>query len=83
VREEAPEQPGDVDRDGYPYVEDGASLPARSVEQLQESLAAALASVGAADLPRRASFLERHAGPTATGRAAATLARRLIGLWQS
>lgn len=66
--------------DGYPYVEDGASLPARSIDELQQSLSAALGSSQAAEVDRRRAFLARHAGPTIDGRAAITFAQRVAGL---
>jgi surface carbohydrate biosynthesis protein (TIGR04326 family) len=65
--------------DGYPYVEDGASLPARSVEELRHSLACALSDGYSSDAEgRRLAFLRRHAGPTVTGRAAAVFAQKLL-----
>jgi hypothetical protein len=64
--------------DGYPYVEDGAALPARSSVELSESLARALQERACADVDgKRSAFLRKHAGPTAEGRAAITLAHRL------
>jgi hypothetical protein len=70
---------GEPDR--YPYVEDGASLPARSVEELGESLSQLLdAGADPARERGRTGFLIRHAGPTKDGRAASTLADRLVGL---
>lgn len=64
--------------DEYPYVDDGASLPARSVAQLRHSLAAALRQEDPAIGARRKAFLDKHAGPTAEGLGATTFARRLI-----
>jgi hypothetical protein len=67
--------------DEYPYVEDGASLPARSVEELKRSLTRALTATDDADArEHRRAFLRRHAGPTAEGRGAVTFARRLMEL---
>lgn len=67
--------------DGYPYVEDGASLPARSVEELRTSLDSALRStVGEEALASRTAFLRRHAGPTAEGRAAFAFRDRLAAI---
>ena len=64
--------------DGYPYVEDGASLPARTASELRASLDRALrpADPGGGQ-STRAAFLHKHAGPTAVGQAAATFAQRL------
>jgi surface carbohydrate biosynthesis protein (TIGR04326 family) len=64
--------------DRYPYVEEGVSLPARSVDELKRSLARALAPSRALDdEARRTWFLRRHVGPTTDGAAAITLARRV------
>jgi surface carbohydrate biosynthesis protein (TIGR04326 family) len=67
--------------DGYPYVEDGASLPGRSVDELAASLSHLLSGpVDDAERLRREAFLSRHAGPTARGQAALELATRLVNL---
>jgi surface carbohydrate biosynthesis protein (TIGR04326 family) len=67
--------------DGYPYVDDGASLPARSVMELEESLHHALSAEIQAQLAsRRAAFLLKHAGPTREGRGSEVFVQRLIGL---
>jgi hypothetical protein len=67
--------------DRYPYVEEGVSLPARSLEELRYALALALAPSRQADCEaRRQAFLRRHVGPTVDGLAAVTLARRVAEL---
>jgi hypothetical protein len=73
---------GEPDR--YPYVEDGASLPARNAEELARSFSRALESESnPGGVARRLTFLARHAGPTSEGRAASTLAERVVELCQS
>jgi len=73
---------GEPDR--YPYVEDGASLPARSLAELTHSLSRLLrAEPDPESDARRLAFLTRHAGPTKDGRAARTLAGHVIELCQS
>jgi surface carbohydrate biosynthesis protein (TIGR04326 family) len=66
--------------DRYPYVDEGVSLPARSLEELRRSLTQVL---GPAEYQvcetRRRAFLNRHLGPTTEGRAADTLAQRVAG----
>ena len=60
--------------DRYPYVEDGASLPGRTVEELKSSLQQALSEDCRGDFQRRRQdFLHRHAGPTTEGAGASTL----------
>jgi hypothetical protein len=67
--------------DRYPYVEEGVSLPARSVEELRSALAQVLASPGTIDCEqRRKGFLRRHVGPTMDGLGAETFARRVVEL---
>jgi hypothetical protein len=69
--------------DWYPYVEEGGSLPARSVEELMRSMARALEAGSDGDSGRdRLTFLTRHAGPAKDGRAAITLAERIAELCQ-
>ena len=69
--------------DWYPYVEEGGSLPARSVEELTRSMARALEVGSDGDSGRdRLTFLTRHAGPAKDGRAAMTLAERIAELCQ-
>ena len=59
----------------YPFVADGGSLPARTDEELTQSLATALSGEADADLAAgRRRFLEKHMGPSADGQAAAALA---------
>jgi surface carbohydrate biosynthesis protein (TIGR04326 family) len=70
---------GEPDR--YPYVEDGASFPARSVAELKQSLSRALAADHDPEsYSRRLAFLDRHAGPTRDGRASGTFAEHVIDL---
>jgi len=67
--------------DRYPYVEEGVSLPARSVDELRRALAHALAPSGTTDCEqRRKAFLRRHVGPTTDGLGAETFARRVAEL---
>jgi surface carbohydrate biosynthesis protein (TIGR04326 family) len=67
--------------DRYPYVEEGVSLPARSVDELRRALARVLAPSGMSDCePRRQAFLRRHVGPTVDGLGAETFARRVVEL---
>ena len=67
--------------DRYPYVQDGASIPARSHSEVEEALETALSSRGGAHLEdERRRFLDRHAGPSATGGAGAALAARILEL---
>ena len=67
--------------DRYPYVEEGVSLPARSVDELRRALAQVLAPSGTiASEQRRRAFLRRHVGPTTDGMGAETFARRVADL---
>jgi hypothetical protein len=68
--------------DAYPYVADGASLPARSEPQLADSFEQVLGAINADGQSRtqRARFLERHLGPTSHGQGAATFAAQLVQL---
>ncbi len=55
--------------DRYPYVADGASLPARSPQELGQSLDKLLSDGSDSEIDtRRQAFLTRHLGPTANGR---------------
>jgi len=52
----------------YPYVEDGASLPARNPQELSHSLEVLLSDDASTENEkRRQEFLRRHLGPTAEG----------------
>lgn len=68
--------------DWYPYVEDGAALPARSESELAVRLNELLDDDREQGrmTTRRSEFLLRHAGPAAEGRAAEELADRIIAL---
>jgi hypothetical protein len=70
---------GEPDR--YPYVAAGGALAARSPTEIRVALERALMEEGspeAAEARRR--FLLHHAGPSAEGQAAATLAKRICEL---
>jgi hypothetical protein len=80
---------GEPDR--YPYVADGGALAGRSPEEVHASLEKALSDaepvseiVGGPDerAEARRRFLTRHAGPSADGEGAATLARWIRDLVQ-
>ena len=65
----------------YPYVADGGSLGARSEEQVGAALDRVFSDEFLADWDaRRTRFLDRHAGPSAQGHAAETLAGRILAL---
>ena len=67
--------------DWYPYVQDGGALPARTVEELETSLGHSLNDpMSPLEQQRRREFLARHAGPAAEGKAADTLAKRILEL---
>jgi CDP-glycerol glycerophosphotransferase (TagB/SpsB family) len=67
--------------DRYPYVEDGASVPARSAREMETALDAVLSSETREQLEAaRQRFLKRHAGPSATGEAGMVLARNIVEL---
>ncbi|MHC4561625.1 MAG: hypothetical protein ACYS8X_02515 [Planctomycetota bacterium] len=67
--------------DRYPYVANGAALPARNGEQMAQSMGLALRDEATDQLDadcRR--FLAYHAGPTAQGDAAETMAAHILSL---
>jgi len=67
--------------DRYPYVANGGSLPARNAKQMAESMRLALSDEAADQLEvDRRRFLAYHAGPTAQGKAAETMAARILSL---
>lgn len=67
--------------DRYPYVESGGALPAGSAEEMRTALDQALSSENESEWEaRRQKFLDRHAGPSAQGKAAETLAKHLSDL---
>ncbi len=67
--------------DRYPYSRDGGALAARSEPQMRESLEHIFREDRAEDLAgRREEFLRQHAGPSAEGRAAETLAGLVLAL---
>ncbi len=67
--------------EGYPYVADEGALPGRDRGEVERSLAKALDPTDRENLAsRRRRFLERHLGPTATGKGAETLARLILSL---
>jgi hypothetical protein len=67
--------------DRYPYVADGASLPARSCEEMRTSLDVILSKRCDQELvERRRAFLGRHAGPTADGRGTSRLVDHVINV---
>jgi hypothetical protein len=67
--------------DPYPYAADGGSLPARSPAELRMALDTVFAAESRARLEQdRQGFLKRHAGPGRDGRAAETLADRIVRL---
>lgn len=69
------------DPDQYPYAADGASVPARSPAELRQALITVFGPQNGDRLEkRRRDFLARHAGPTSEGKAAVTLARRIVEL---
>lgn len=62
--------------DRYPYIEHGASLPARNSQELSQSLDILFSNDVSRDQDRerrRHAFLSRHLGPTADGHGANTL----------
>lgn len=65
--------------DRYPYVADGGSLGATNAAEMHAALALALdGEQRAGREAQRRAFLQRHVGPTADGRAAATLAEYVL-----
>lgn len=67
--------------DRYPYVQDGASLPARSPQEVEQALDTVLSRRDVDHLEdERRRFLQRHAGPSATGGAGAALASKILDL---
>jgi surface carbohydrate biosynthesis protein (TIGR04326 family) len=67
--------------DRYPYVLEGVSLPARSIDELQRSLERVLTDPDTCVCERRRkAFLNRHVGPTTEGRGALTFTRRLTDI---
>jgi len=67
--------------DAYPYVEDGGALGAGTTEELARALQTLLNGKDLEELEsRRQSFLERHAGPAADGKATETFVDRLLEL---
>jgi hypothetical protein len=65
--------------DRYPYVADGGSLSAQNADQLRQAVDRAIALDAQADWESgRRRFLLRHAGASAAGEAAETLARTLL-----
>jgi hypothetical protein len=65
--------------DRYPYVDDGASIAARSHSEVEQALETALSTGGSDHIEdERRRFLHRHAGPSATGGAGALLAARIL-----
>ncbi|MCA9136336.1 MAG: CDP-glycerol glycerophosphotransferase family protein [Planctomycetales bacterium] len=67
--------------DRYPYVEDGASLPGRSADEIKQSLDFLLSGKRNERLiERRNAFLARHAGPTASGKGSEELVGRISEL---
>jgi hypothetical protein len=70
---------GEPDR--FPYVQDGASLPARSPQEVGKVLNAVLTPGRDEHLEaERERFLRRHAGPSAAGAAGLTLATEILRL---
>lgn len=65
--------------DWYPYVADGAALPARTGEQVRWALKTVFSGEAKAKLAlRRDQFLRLHAGPAAHGQASDLLARAIL-----
>jgi hypothetical protein len=65
--------------DGYPYVEEGASVGARSPSDVRRALGEVLSGQRLDQLEaHRKRFLERHAGPSAAGRAGLTMAAQVL-----
>lgn len=70
-----------LEPDKYPYVADGGSLDAGSKEELSAALDRAFSQEYETPwAAARKRFLQRHAGPAAEGRAAETLARKVLQL---
>jgi len=64
--------------DGYPYVDHGGSLGAKTIGELGEQLDKALSQEIEPEFAEsRERFLRRHLGPTTDGRGAASLAKRI------
>ena len=67
--------------DPYPYARDGGSLPARSGGELLRALDLAFDPAAQQRLEQdRQRFLVRHAGPSAEGQGADTLAGYVLSL---
>jgi hypothetical protein len=67
--------------DDYPYVDEGVSLPAKSIAELRDAVNRATSQdVNEAVEARRTEFLWRHLGPSTSGQAAECLARKVLSL---
>ncbi|QEF99646.1 hypothetical protein Mal15_37120 [Stieleria maiorica] len=70
--------------DRFPYVDDGASLPARDDQELRRSIETLLSDQGSDQRKmRREAFVRRHLGPTAEGRGAEAMVQFISPLLSS